>query len=691
MTVPAVDSVSDEVDVKLADAFGGRVVRKDLVKNTKVGFNVPVYVLEYLLGRYCSSTDPSIVAEGLEHVKSIIAERFVRADEGELIKSRTRERGSMRLIDKVTVTYRETEDKYWASLANSGLSYVHIAPHLVQQYENLLVGGVWASVEGRYDDSLQHRGVTRPFTIEQLQPIQIASADLDEYIDGRRHFTRNEWIDVLIRSIGYEPTHPDFTFRRKLLYLLRLVPMVEHNYNLVELGPRGTGKSFVYREISPYVILVSGGQVTVPKLFVENSPPYRIGLVGVWDVVAFDEVAGSQFRRPEEKQIYKDYMEMGSFSRGSGKGTIPAYASFVFNGNIDGDVETRARTSHLFTSFPESIRYDMAFHDRWHAYVPGWELPKMQPDYFTNHLGFIVDYLAEISRELRKRNYTDAYERHFRLGNHVEERDRKAIVKTVSGLLKLFHPDGQCEKAELEQYLSFAIEMRRRVKEQLKRMGGIEYAKVNLSYIDLENGQETFVLCPELGMMQLIPEGQLEPGDVFTVGFDKGEGRFGLFRVQVQATKGSGHLRVTGNPSRPMRDALQTAYDYLRANLRRFGSDRDLKDFDLHVQIQSLMQAKEGSGTGMALFIALLSAVLARPLVPQLVILGDLTIHGVLMRVDSLADKLKTAMDAGAKKVMIPTENKRDFADLPADIIDKLQIVFYSEPTNAAFRAMGLE
>ncbi len=689
--MPVVDVTLDALDVKVADAFGGRVVRKDLVKKTKVGFNVPVYVLEYLLGRYCSSTDPSIVAEGLEHVKSVIAERFVRADEGELIKSRTRERGMMRLIDKVTVTYRETEDKYWASLANSGLTFVHIAPPLVQRFEKLLVGGVWANVEIRYDDTLQHRGVTRPFTIDQLQPIQIASASLDEYIEGRRRFSRDEWLDLLIRSMGYEPTHPDFTVRRKLLYLLRLVPLVEHNYNLVELGPRGTGKSFVFREISPYVILVSGGQVTVPKLFIENSPPYRIGLVGVWDVVAFDEVAGSQFRRPEEKQIYKDYMEMGSFSRGSGKGTIPAYASFVFNGNIDGDVETLARTSHLFTPFPETIRYDMAFHDRWHAYLPGWELPKMQPDYFTSHLGFIADYLAEIFRELRKRNYTDAFERFFRLGNHVEERDRKAILKTFSGLLKLLHPDGRCEKAEVEQYLRFAIEMRRRVKEQLRRMGGIEYARVNLSSIDLESGEERFVSCPELGVIQLIPEGQLEPGDVFTVGLDRAEGRFGLFRIQVQAMKGSGQLRVTGTTSKPMRDALQTAYDYLKANLRRLGSDRDLREFDLHVQVQSLMQAREGAGTGVAFFIALLSAALARPLVPQLVILGDLTIHGVLLRVDSLADKLKTAMDAGAKKVMIPTENKRDFADLPADVIDKLQIVFYSDPTNAAFRALGLE
>ncbi len=691
MAATTTDVTLDGLDVKLAAEFGGRVVRKDLVKATKIGFNVPVYVLEYLLGRYCSSTDPTIVAEGLEHVKTTIAERFIRADEGELVKSRTRERGSIRLIDKVVVTYRETEDKYWANLLNSGLTFVHIADDVVRQYEKLLVGGVWASVEIRYDETLQHRGQTRPFLIEQLQPIQIASARLEEYVESRQRFTRDEWLDVLLRSLGMEPHHPDLTFRRKLLYLLRLVPMVEHNYNLVELGPRGTGKSFVFREVSPYVILVSGGQVTVPKLFIENSPPFRIGLVGTWDVVAFDEVAGAQFRRPEDKQIYKDYMEMGSFSRGSGKGTVPAYASFVFNGNLDGDVETMARTSHLFAPFPESIRYDMAFHDRWHAYLPGWEMPKMQPDYFTTHLGFIADYTAEIFRELRKQNFTDVAERSFKLGNHVEERDRKAILKTTSGMLKLLHPDGRCTQEELETYLRFSIEMRRRVKEQLKRMGGIEYAKVNLSYIDLRSGDEHVVTCPELGIIQLIPEGQPAPGNVFTVGTEHAEARFGLFRVEVQAMPGGGHLRLTGAASRSVRDALQTAYDYLRANLRRMGSDRSLSDFDIHVQVVSLMQAKEGSEAGMAFFIALLSAVMVRPVVPQLVILGDMSIHGVLRRVDALGDKLKTAMDAGAKRVMIPTENKHDFADLPADVIDKLQIVFYSDPTNAAFRAMGLE
>jgi ATP-dependent Lon protease len=683
--------VLDGLDRKLAEHFPGRIVRKDLVKKLKVGFNVPVYVLEYLLGKYCASTDPAIVAEGLEHVKQTIAERFVRADEGELIKSRTRARGTIRLIDRVTVSFLETEDKFWAMLTNAGLQYVHIDETLTREYEKLLVGGIWANVELRYDDTLQHRGVTRPFVIEKLTPIQIASARLDEYVEHRAAFARDEWVDVLVRSLGYEPTHQDLTPRRKALLLLRLIPMVEANYNLVELGPRGTGKSFVYREISPYVILVSGGQVTVPNLFISNVPPFRIGLAGLWDVVAFDEVAGSQFKRAEDKQIYKDYMEMGSFSRGSGKGTVPAYASFVFNGNIDGDVETIAKTSHLFVPFPETIRNDMAFHDRWHAYLPGWEMPKMQPGYFTQHLGFIADYLAEIFRELRKRNYTDVYERQFRLGAHVEERDRKAVVKTVSGLLKLLHPDGQCAKAELGMYLELALEARRRVKEQLKRMGGIEYGKVNLSYFDKEAGEEAFVGCPELGGIQLIPPGQPGPGDVFTIGMDKGEARFSLFRIQVQASKGTGRLRITGTTSRVMREAVQTAYDYLKGNMRRLGVERDLTDYDLHVQVVNLMQAKEGSETGVGFFIAILSSILGRPTAPQLVVLGEMSIHGVLMRVDSLADKLKVALDAGAKRVMVPTENKRDFPDLPADVIDKLQIVFYSDPVNAGFRAMGSE
>ena len=681
----------DALDEKVASVFAGKVVRKDLVKLMKSSVNAPVYVLEYLLAKYCCSTDPSIVREGWTMVKDILSERFCRADESEVIKARIHRDGSLRLIDRVTVTFTETQEKYWAFLSNSGLSYVNIGENLVRTYERLLAGGIWANLEIRYDNSIQHAGQMRPFVIEKLQPIQIATVKFDEFRDARSKFTREEWINLLIRTMGYEPTSQWLTPRLKMLYLLRLVPMVQNNFNLIELGPRSTGKSFIYRELSPYVILVSGGQVTVPKLFVSNSPPYRVGLVGLWDAVAFDEVAGSQFKNVQDRQIYKDYMELGSFSRGSEKGTIRAYAGIVFNGNIDGDVETIAKTSHLFSPLPEPIRNDMAFHDRWHAYLPGWELPKMQPGLFTGHIGFVSDYISECFRQLRDRDFGDAFKGHFRCGNHVEERDLKAIVRTVSGFIKLLHPDGNFKKDEVEEYLALGTEMRRRVKEQLKRMGGIEFSKTNLSYVDIQTGSETVVPCPELGGIQLIPEGQLNPGDLFTIGFDREETRYGLFRMQVTCSPGSGHCRTTGVATRTMRDAIQTAYDYLKGHLKDLGIEKSLKEYDFHVQFVSVTQAKDGAEMGVAVFISLLSALLSRRVTGQLVILGDMSLHGVLMRVNALADRLKISMDAGAQKVMIPVENKRDFADLPGDIIDKLQIIFYSDPINAALKAMATE
>ena len=406
----------------------------------------------------------------------------------------------MKLIDHVSVTFDEkvAGGKFWAKLTTCSLDKVHIDHSLVYGNERLLTGGIWANVELNYDDTLGNDGAIRPFVIRRLSPIQIASSNFSEFVAGRATFTREEWINLLIRSMGYNADHPDFTFRRKLLFLLRLVPMVEKNYNMIELGPRGTGKSFVYREMSPNVILLSGGQGSVADLFGWKGRKDKPGLVMKFDLVAFDEVAGSHFKAEQNKQIYKGYMEQGSFSRGDDKGTTSADAGIVFNGNIDGDVETTARMSHLFNVLPESIRNDMAFHDRWHAYLPGWEIPKMQVDYFTSHLGFISDYLAEIfHNELRKRNYTDLYDRYFSLGSHIEERDRKAIAKTTSGMIHLLHPDGNCSKAEMEEYLSFAMELRRRVKEQLKRMGGIEYSKVNFSYINKESGQEHFVSCKD--------------------------------------------------------------------------------------------------------------------------------------------------------------------------------------------------
>ncbi|MBI2837079.1 MAG: protease Lon-related BREX system protein BrxL [Acidobacteria bacterium] len=682
----------DALDRKLLEAFAGRVVRKDLVKKLKVGFNIPVYVMEYLLGKFCSTSNRDEIDSGLQQVKATISERIVRADQSELIKARLQKHGSMKIIDLCTAIFDEKDQggKYWARLAASGLDFVHVEPELVHKHERLFTGGIWANIELLYDETMVHRGVTRPFVLQRLAPIQIASAKHDEFVEGRRRFSRDEWTDVLIRTMGYEPTHPDFSQRRKWLYLLRLVPMVEKNFNLVELGPRSTGKSYVFRELSPYAILLSGGQVTIPKLFASNAPPYEPGLVTRWDVVAFDEVAGSHFKKPEDKQLYKDYMEMGSFSRGSAKGTIQGEAGFVFNGNLDGDVETIARTSHLFLPFPDTIRTDMAFHDRWHAYLPGWEMPKMQPGYFTPHMGFIADYIAEIfHNELRPRSFADLYDRYFHLGSHVEERDRKAIARTTSGLIKLLHPDGDCSKAEVEEYLRFGIELRRRVKEQLRRMGGVEYARVNLSYIDKETRQETFVSCNELGSTQIIPEGPLPPGDVFTVGHDPDEGRYSLFRIQCSVVPAGGRFAVVGVTSKGIRESARMAYDYLRSNGKKIGIDRDLAEYDVNIQVMSLTSGKEATDLGMAFYIALLSATLGRQIGAQLVVLGQMSLHGVLSRVEGLGDKLRVAMDAGARRVLIPTENSRDFATLPAEVLDKLRIDFYSEPSQAAFKALA--
>lgn len=682
--------IMDEIDRKLETAFSGRFVRKDLVKKLKVGFNIPVYVLEYLLGKYCSTTNEEEIEKGLDLVKSAIAERIVRPDQTELVKARLQQSGSLKLIDLVNVVFDESVQggKFWARMTTCGLDKVHIDHQLVYGNERLLTGGVWANIELIYDDTLGSDGAIRPFVIKRLAPIQIASSNFNDFIEGRYQFSRDEWIDLLIRSMGYEPDNVDFTPRRKMLFILRLIPMVEKNYNLIELGPRGTGKSYVYREMSPNVILLSGGQGSVADLFGWKGRKDKPGLVMKFDLVAFDEVAGSHFKAEQNKQIYKGYMEQGSFSRGDDKGTINAEAGIVFNGNIDGDVETTARISHLFNVLPESIRNDMAFHDRWHAYLPGWDMPKMQVDYFTSHLGFISDYLAEIfHNELRKRNYTDLYDRYYSLGSHIEERDRRAIAKTTSGLIKLIHPDGVCNRQEMEEYIIIAMEMRRRVKEQLKRMGGIEYSKVNFSYINKETGEERFVTCPELGSTSIIPEGPLVPGDVFTVGYDDEEKRYSLYRIQITATPGGHRFAIVGTKGKSTKEIARIAYDYLKATTSRIGIDRDISQYDINIQVMSLMQGKDAGDIGMAFYIGYISALLGRPISSGLVILGQMSIHGVLNRVEGLGDKLRIAMDAGAKRVLIPTENKRDFVDLPAEVIDKLRIEFYSEPVQAVYKA----
>lgn len=494
-----VGTTSDELDRHANEAFAGRVVRKDLVRQVKVGANVPVYVLEFLLGKYCASDDPAAVETGLAVVDQILRENFIRPDESEHAKSALKRRGKLRIIDKVDVRLVESEDKYWATLASFGSKFVHVPEDLVYKYDRLLGGGVWCQVELVYAAD-EEETTKRPIFIQGLKPIQIAAFDLEEYTSARRRFNRDEWLDLVVRTIGIEPA--DLDFRGKLLLVTRLVPMVERNFNLIELGPRGTGKSFVYRESSPNSILISGGKVTVPQLFVHLGTG-RVGLLGHWDVVAFDEVAALELSDSTVVQMLKDYMESGSFARG--RDEIPAEASTVFVGNTSASTEDLLRTGHLFADLPKAM-IDTAFLDRMHFYLPGWETPKLERRLFTDHYGFVSDYFSEALRQLRKRSYVTALDEEFALGAHLSARDEKAVRKTVSGLLKILHPHGQWSRAELREYLEFALEGRRRVKEQLKKLAAYEFSKTDFTYIERDSGIEHTV--------GVLEEESFEPEDL---------------------------------------------------------------------------------------------------------------------------------------------------------------------------------
>jgi len=660
------------------------VVRKDLPNVLKGQMNVPVYVLEYLLGKYCSSADPDVINAGIQEVKRILSEHYVRSDQAEWFKARVRDQGHHRVIDKVKARLVETEDRYWASLTNLQIDRVHISEDLVHSYDRLLGGGIWAIVELEYDPTRVHRGEVRPFVIRDLHPIQLAGGNLlREVQERRREFTCEEWADLLLRSIGLEPGM--LPSRLKTLYLSRLIPLVENNYNLVEFGPRGTGKSYVYREVSPYTILVSGGDVTVPNLFASHIGRGRIGLVGLWDVVAFDEVAGlTKLANPQAINLLKDYMESGSFSRG--REEITALASLVFIGNINLDVETALRTSHLFSPFPPEMQ-DLAFLDRFHAYLPGWEFPKMASSLLTSHYGLVVDYLAEVLRELRKLSFADALDREFELGSALNKRDEKAVRKTVSGFLKLLHPDGRWERSELEKYFTYALEFRRRVKEQLRRMGGVEYWNTSFSYLDRLTREERFVALPEQGEASIIPPDPLPPGATFTVGLDVEAGRYALFRVEVALMKGSGYV-VTGAAGPAMREAVRTGYDYLRSNLHRFTIDRSLEDLQAHFQVVNLMQAKEGSQTASAFFVALFSALVGKSVRPATVVLGEITVQGGVLPVRDLAECVQLARENGARRALVPIANAKDIPQIPGEILSGLEIAFYSDPKDCLLKAL---
>jgi len=676
---------TSNLNEKLNKYFPGRVVRKDLTKKIKEGANVPVYVLEYLLGMYCATDDEDSINDGVERVKNILAQNFVRPDEAEKVKSKIRELGQYTVIDKVTVKLNEKKDIYEAEFSNLGLKGVEIAPHYVKEYEKLLAGGIWCilKISYYYDEELRN---VNPFKIDSLKPIQMPRLDIEEIFNGRRYFTKDEWIDVLLRSVGMEPTQLEKNVKWHLL--ARMIPLVENNYNLCELGPRGTGKSHIYKEISPYSILISGGRTTVANLFY-NMSTRKIGLVGLWDVVAFDEVAGITFKDKDGIQIMKDYMASGSFARG--KEEKNASASMVFIGNINQSVDALLKTSHLFDPFPEAMAYDTAFFDRMHYYIPGWEIPKYRPEYFTNEYGFITDYIAEFFREMRKRSFSDALDKYFILGNNLNQRDVIAVRKTVSGLLKLIYPNGEFEKEDIEEILRYALVGRRRVKEQLKKIGGMEFYDVHFSYIEKETFQEEFVSVPEQGGGKLIPEGMGKPGHVYTVA--RGDsGMIGVFKIETEVVPGSGKFERTGlGSNRDAKESINTAFNYFKANKKNISGSISLNNNDFLMHIQDLQGIGMTSELALAAFIALCSGALKKPVQSQLVVLGSMSIGGTINKVEELASVLQVCFDAGAKRVLLPMASAADIGTVPPELFAKFQISFYQNPEDAVFKALGVE
>lgn len=689
---------------KLRQNFDGRIVRKDLTKKIKEGANVPVYVLEFLLGQYCSSDDPEIIEQGVENVKHILADNFVRPDEAQKILSVLRQRGSYTVIDKITVSLNIRYDMYEAEFSNLGLKNIPISEEYPTKYDRLLCGGIWCIVQLDYEtenefapeiisasgDYIQSRKKRQkdatPISIRKLTPIQMPHVDIEELKQGRKVFTKEEWMDVMLRSIGMEPD--TLTEREKWLIITRMIPLVENNFNLCELGPRSTGKSHLYKEISPNSILVSGGQTTVANLFY-NMGRKTVGLVGLWDCVAFDEVAGIHFKDKDGIQIMKDYMASGSFARG--KEEKAASASMVFVGNINQSADVLLKTSSLFDPFPPEMGTDTAFLDRIHCYIPGWEIPKFRPEHFTDDYGFITDYLAEFLRELRKEQYGDALDKYFRLGKNLNQRDTIAVRKMVGGFVKLLYPDGEFTKEQLEEILQISLEMRRRVKEQLKKLGGMEFYDVNFSYIDNETFEEHYVSVPEQGGGKLIPEGMCNPGQVYTVSQGK-SGMIGVFRLESQMLPGNGKFDRTGLGSdRDAKEAADTAFKYLKANGSRISGTISTTMKDYIINYQDLQGIGMTSKLALPTLIALCSIALGKPTVSTLAVLGEISISGTMIKVDDLANVLQVCLDSGAKKILLPITSAGDLGSVPAELMGSFNIIFYNSAEDAVFKALGVE
>jgi len=678
------DHEKDDLNSKIKHYFDGRIVRKDLTKKIKEGANVPIYVLEYLLGKYCSQ-DESLIEQGLNTVKSILANNYVRPDESQKVLSKLKELGSYSIIDIVTVRLNFREDIYESSFSNLGINKIPIESKYPQHYERLLGGNIWCMVKLEYEyDEADHR--SNPFKIRNLVPIQLPHLDIDEIILNRKNFTKEEWIDLILKSCGMEPSQ--FDDRVKWLLLLRLIPLCENNFNLCELGPRGTGKSHIYKEISPNSILVSGGQTTVANLFY-NMGTKQIGLVGMWDCVAFDEVAGIKFKDKDGIAIMKDFMASGSFSRG--KDSKNANASMVFIGNINSSVESLLKTSNLFDPFPQEISRDSAFFDRMHCYIPGWEIPKYRPEFFTDDYGFITDFLSEFLREMRKRSFSDAYDSYFKLGHDLNQRDTIAVKKMVSGLVKLVYPDGNFDKEDIREILELSLESRRRVKEQLKKIGGMEFYDVNFSYIDLDEEHEEYVTVKEQAGSKLIPEGLIKPGHLYTIGPSL-NGKLGIYKIETEYMNGNGKFNVSGIGSKKsVKESTRIAYEYFKSNASNISGQITFKNKDYVMQVKDLHGIGMTDHLTLASFIALCSSALGKQILPSTVILGNFSIGGTIEKVSNLAEALQLSLDCGAKKVLIPMSSSVDIPMVPPELMSKFTIIFYSSPEEAVLKALGVE
>lgn len=682
----ATEDKREEIKQKLRQYYDGRIVRKDLTKSIREGANVPVYVLEYLLGQYCNSDDEEIIEEGVENVKRILRDNYVRPDEAQKILSLLRERGSYTVIDRITVILNTKEDRYEATFANLGVKEIPIHPDYVKDYDRLLCGGIWCILQLEYEFIEEDKHNTQPIRVRRLTPIQMPHVDMDEVKNGRKAFTKDEWIDVVLRSTGLEPEK--FKEREKWLLLARMIPLVENNFNLCELGPRSTGKSYIYEQISPNSILVAGGQTTVANLFY-NMSNHTVGLVGMWDCVAFDEVAGIKFKDKDGVQIMKGYMASGAFSRG--KAEVQAKASMVFVGNINQSVETLLKTSSLFDPFPPEMGTDTAFLDRMHCYIPGWEIPKYRPDSFTNDYGFITDYLSEFMRELRKDNYSDLMDKYFQLGNNLNQRDTIAVRKLISGFIKLVYPDGEVSKEELQEIIELSLELRRRVKEQLKKIGGMEFYDVNFSYIDKESFEEHYVSVPEQGAGKLIPEGMGKPGSVYTVSKAK-TGMIGCYMLETQMMPGNGKLTCTGIGSgQGAREATNTAFNYLKVHGSSISGQISTTTKEYLINYQDMQGIGMTSNLALPTLIALCSAALSKPTLSSLAVLGEISIGGTLIKVDELASTLQVCLDSGAKKVLLPMTSAADLGSVPSDLVGAFSLIFYSSAEEAVYKALGVE